>query len=113
MAASPLAFLRGAALVMAADLATTPTSGITVQLCGDAHLLKFGVYGSPERQLVFDLNAFDETLSGPWEWDVMRLAVSVLVGRGPSPRRTTVAKRARETTVALRQRNPGSSARRR
>lgn len=76
---SPFAFFRGAAAIMASDLATTPSSGITVQVCGDAHLLNFGAFASPERNLVFDLNDFDETLPGPWEWDVKRLAASVLV----------------------------------
>ena len=79
MAASPFAFLRGSATVMAHDLATTPTSGITVQACGDAHLLNFGFFATPERNLVFDVNDFDETLPGPWEWDVKRLAASVAV----------------------------------
>jgi uncharacterized protein (DUF2252 family) len=79
MLASPFAFLRGSALVMAHDLATTPTSGLTVQLCGDAHLLNFGVFASPERTLVFDLNDFDETWPGPFEWDVKRLAASAFV----------------------------------
>ena len=76
MAASPFAFYRGAAAVMAADLAVTPTSGLRVQLCGDAHLSNFGVFAAPDRRLVFDLNDFDETLPGPWEWDVKRLAAS-------------------------------------
>jgi uncharacterized protein (DUF2252 family) len=76
---SPFAFLRGSAAVMAGDLAETPNSGINVQLCGDAHLLNFGLYGTPERNLVFDINDFDETLPGPWEWDVKRLAASVMV----------------------------------
>ncbi|MFL6129432.1 MAG: DUF2252 domain-containing protein [Mycobacteriales bacterium] len=79
MASSPFAFFRGAALGMAADLARTPVSGITVQACGDAHLLNFGLYSSPERRLVFDVNDFDETLPGPWEWDVKRLAASIAV----------------------------------
>lgn len=79
MAASPFAFFRGAALVMAADLATTPTSGIRVQICGDAHLANFGLFASPERRLMFDINDFDETLPGPWEWDVKRLAASLEV----------------------------------
>jgi uncharacterized protein (DUF2252 family) len=79
MLVSPFAFFRGAALPMAADLAPTPTSGITVQLCGDAHLSNFGVFGSPERRLVFDINDFDETHPGPWEWDVKRLAASFAV----------------------------------
>jgi uncharacterized protein (DUF2252 family) len=77
MAASPFAFFRGAALIMAADLASTPTSRITAQLCGDAHVSNFGLFASPERQLVFDINDFDETLPGPWEWDVKRLAASL------------------------------------
>ncbi|MEV4949051.1 DUF2252 domain-containing protein [Streptomyces sp. NPDC053755] len=79
MAVSPFAFLRGAAGVMAADLAAQPHTGLTVQLCGDAHLLNFGVYASPERTLLFDVNDFDETLPGPFEWDVKRLAASVAV----------------------------------
>ena len=76
MSQSAFAFYRGGAKVMASDLSTTPVSGLQVQLCGDAHLSNFGVYGSPERSLVFDLNDFDETLPGPWEWDVKRLAAS-------------------------------------
>ncbi|MGW3151963.1 DUF2252 domain-containing protein [Streptomyces sp. NPDC001177] len=79
MASSPFAFLRGAAAVMAADLASQPNTGLGVQLCGDAHLLNFGVYASPERLLLFDLNDFDETFPGPFEWDVKRLAASVAV----------------------------------
>ena len=82
MLASPFSYFRGAALPMAADLAGTPTSSITVQLCGDAHLSNFGFFGSPERHLVFDLNDFDETLPGPWEWDVKRLVASLeIAGR--------------------------------
>jgi uncharacterized protein (DUF2252 family) len=79
MLVSPFAFYRGAATIMAGDLATTPRSGLTVQCCGDAHLANFGLFASPERRLVFDLNDFDETLPGPWEWDVKRLAVSMLI----------------------------------
>jgi uncharacterized protein (DUF2252 family) len=79
MASSPFAFYRGAAAVMAMDLATTATSGLKVQVCGDAHLVNFGIYNSPERRLVFDLNDFDETLPGPWEWDVKRLAASLVI----------------------------------
>jgi uncharacterized protein (DUF2252 family) len=79
MSASPFAFFRGGAYVMAADLASTPQSGSRVQLCGDAHLSNFGGFASPERNLVFDLNDFDETLPGPWEWDVKRLAASIAV----------------------------------
>ena len=76
MLASPFTFFRGAAAIMAADLTSTPVSGITVQLCGDAHLSNFGVFGTPERQLIFDINDFDETLPGPWEWDLKRMAAS-------------------------------------
>jgi uncharacterized protein (DUF2252 family) len=79
MLASPFAFYRGAAAVMAADLAGTPRSGFAVQLCGDAHLSNFGAFASPDRELLFDVNDFDETLPGPWEWDVMRLAASFAV----------------------------------
>jgi uncharacterized protein (DUF2252 family) len=79
MLASPFAFYRGAALIMAHDLAATPRSGFKVQCCGDAHLSNFGVFASPERRLVFDISDFDETLPGPWEWDVKRLAASMLI----------------------------------
>jgi uncharacterized protein (DUF2252 family) len=79
MLVSPFTFYRGAAAVMAADLAATPTSGLTVQACGDAHLMNFGLFASPERRLMFDINDFDETYPGPWEWDVKRLAVSLEV----------------------------------
>jgi uncharacterized protein (DUF2252 family) len=79
MLASPFAFYRGAAKIMASDLATTPRTGLTVQCCGDAHVANFGVFASPERELVFDVNDFDETLPGPWEWDVKRLAVSMAI----------------------------------
>jgi uncharacterized protein (DUF2252 family) len=82
MAKSPFAFYRGSADIMAHDLSKTPVSGISAQICGDAHLSNFGVYASPERRQVFDINDFDETLSGPWEWDMKRLAASiVLAGR--------------------------------
>src|SRR4051794_6509155 len=77
MLTSAFAFYRGAAAIMAADLAATPRSGLQVQLCGDAHLSNFGGFASPERDLVFDMNDFDETLPGPWEWDVKRLAASI------------------------------------
>jgi len=73
MLSSPFAFFRGGPAIMASDPAATPTTGITVQACGDAHLLNFGLFGSPERHLVFSVNDFDETLAGPWEWDVKRL----------------------------------------
>jgi uncharacterized protein (DUF2252 family) len=79
MASSPFAFYRGAAAVMAMDLVATPVSGITTQLCGDAHLANFGIYNAPDRRLVFDLNDFDETLPGPWEWDLKRLVVSLVI----------------------------------
>ncbi len=79
MLVSPFTFYRGAALIMAGDLAGTPRTELAVQCCGDAHLSNFGVFASPERQLVFDINDFDETLPGPWEWDVKRLAVSILI----------------------------------
>ena len=88
MLISPFTFYRGAAAIMAADLAATPVSGITVQLCGDAHLSNFGVFGTPERRMIFDINDFDETLPGPWEWDVKRMAASFEVMgrfRGFSP----------------------------
>src|SRR5450631_1478558 len=78
MLVSPFTFYRGAALIMAHDLAATPRSGLNVQCCGDAHLSNFGMFASPERQLVCGRNEFDETLPGPWEWDVKRLAVSML-----------------------------------
>src|SRR5499427_10469792 len=79
MAQSPFAFFRGAAAVMAHDLASTPITGITVQACGDCHLSNFGFFASPERKLIFDLNDFDETLPGPWEWDVERLFASLAI----------------------------------
>ena len=95
MLVSLLTFYRGAALIMASDLAATPQSGVTVQLCGDAHLSNFGLFGSPERQMLFDINDFDETLPGPWEWDVKRLAASFEVmgrdrGFSPADRRDIV-----------------------
>jgi uncharacterized protein (DUF2252 family) len=79
MLVSPFTFYRGGAMIMANDLAATPRSGLTVQCCGDAHLSNFGVFASPERRLMFDVNDFDETLPGPWEWDVKRLAASMLI----------------------------------
>src|SRR3954469_17529364 len=82
MLASPFAFFRGAAAIMAMDLAESPASGLNVQLCGDAHLSNFGVFAAPDRRLVLDVNDFDDTLPGPWEWDVKRLAASfAIVGR--------------------------------
>jgi uncharacterized protein (DUF2252 family) len=94
MLVSPFAFFRGAAAVMAADLATTPSTGLTVQLCGDAHIANFGGFAAPDRRMVFDLNDFDETLPGPWEWDVKRMAASVEIAgrdRGQSPERRAAA----------------------
>jgi uncharacterized protein (DUF2252 family) len=95
MLVSPFSFYRGAALIMAADLARTPSSGLQVQLCGDAHMSNFGIYASPERKLVFDVNDFDETHPGPFEWDVKRLAASLEVagrdnGFSAKKRRTVV-----------------------
>jgi uncharacterized protein (DUF2252 family) len=94
MVASPFAFLRGSAAVMAADLASQPHTGLTVQLCGDAHLLNFGLYASPERALLFDLNDFDETFPGPFEWDVKRLAASIAVAARENGHGDTKAHRA-------------------
>ena len=108
MLVSPGTFYRGAALIMASDLAATPRSGISVQLCGDAHLSNFGVFASPERQLIFDINDFDETLPGPWEWDVKRLAASFEIagrdlGFGPADRRTVVLAGVREYRERMRE----------
>ncbi|HEX4687153.1 MAG TPA: DUF2252 domain-containing protein [Nocardioides sp.] len=107
MLTSPFAFYRGAALLMASDLAAGPRSGLTVQLCGDAHLSNFGVFGSAERRLVFDLNDFDETLPGPFEWDVKRLAASLeiagrSVGFTTAQRRTVVTEMGRAYREAMR-----------
>jgi uncharacterized protein (DUF2252 family) len=88
MLVSPFTFYRGAAMIMAQDLGSTPRSGLNVQCCGDAHLSNFGVFASPERRLVFDLNDFDETLPGPWEWDVKRLAASMLIAARDNGYRT-------------------------
>jgi uncharacterized protein (DUF2252 family) len=108
MLVSPFTFYRGAALIMAADLAATPRSGLNVQLCGDAHLSNFGVFASPERQMMFDINDFDETLPGPWEWDVKRLAASFEIagrerGFASSDRRAIVMAGIREYRERLRQ----------
>ena len=107
MSRSPFAFLRGSAAVMAADLSGSPSIGITAQLCGDAHLANFGGFATPERRLVFDVNDFDETARGPWEWDVKRLAASVaLAGRagGVVPRAIDAAVRLTVQTYRLRTR---------
>ena len=108
MASSPFAFYRGAALPMAADLSRTPSSGSAVQLCGDAHLANFGIYASPERNLVFDLNDFDETLPGPFEWDVKRLVTSIEIagranGYGRKERRRILTATAAVYRVAMRE----------
>ena len=95
MLASAFAFYRGGALIMATDLARTPNSSIRTQLCGDAHLSNFGMFGSPERNLVFDINDFDETAPGPWEWDVKRLAASFAI----AGRENGFSQKQRETAV--------------
>jgi uncharacterized protein (DUF2252 family) len=100
MVASPFAFMRGSAIVMANDLAGTPKTGIQVQLCGDAHLLNFGAYASPERALLFDINDFDETLPGPWEWDVKRLAASLVVAGRDNGFDEADCRRAAQASVA-------------
>jgi hypothetical protein len=107
MLRSPFAFFRGAAAIMAADLAGTPVSGTRVQLCGDAHLANFGGFAAPDRRIVFDVNDFDETLPGPWEWDVKRLAASIAVagrdrGFGGRARRDAVRGTARAYRKAMR-----------
>ncbi len=103
MLLSPFTFYRGAALVMASDLSMTPQSGLRVQACGDAHLANFGVYGSPERKLVFDINDFDETAPGPWEWDVKRLVTSLeIAGRANGHDAASLRRTTRGATEAYR-----------
>jgi uncharacterized protein (DUF2252 family) len=107
MLASPFAFFRGAAALMAADIAPTPQSGLPVQLCGDAHLSNFGGFAAPDRELVFDINDFDETARGPWEWDVKRLAASIAIagrelGLADVARRTAIEGAVRSYRVAMR-----------
>ena len=107
MLATPFTFFRGAAAIMAADLAGSPDSGFSVQACGDAHLSNFGAFASPERRLVFDVNDFDETLPGPWEWDVKRLAASMAVGGrdrgwGPAERQRIIGAAVTEYREAMR-----------
>jgi uncharacterized protein (DUF2252 family) len=107
MLASPFSFFRGAAAIMAGDLSGTPTSALEVQLCGDAHLANFGVFAAPDRSLVFDINDFDETLPGPFEWDVKRLAASIAVAGGENGLtdfdcRTTALAAVREYREAMR-----------
>jgi uncharacterized protein (DUF2252 family) len=105
MLVSPFTFLRGAAEVMADDLARTPSTGLRVQACGDAHLLNFGVFATPERNLVFDVNDFDETLPSPWEWDVKRLAASIAVAsRSVTRERAPAGEAVRNMVWAYRQR---------
>ena len=108
MLVSPFTFYRGAAIVMASDLSMTPTTSLKVQLCGDAHLANFGIYASPERSLVFDLNDFDESAYGPWEWDVKRFVTSVVLaarqrGFRESKTRAAALEAAASYRVALRQ----------
>ena len=108
MLRSPFAFFRGAAAIMAADLASTPRTGFDVQLCGDAHLANFGGFASPDRDLVFSVNDFDETLPGPWEWDVKRLAASMVVagrdrGFGVKKRRSIVLETVRQYRDTMRE----------
>ena len=101
MVESAFAFLRGSAVVMAADLAGTPTSGLLTQLCGDAHISNSGVFATPERKLVFDVNDFDETHPGPWEWDLKRLAASaVIAGRDNGFSEPSCRQLAEETALA-------------
>lgn len=99
MMASPFAFYRGSAGLMAADLATTPSTGLIVQACGDAHLANFGGFATPERNLVFDINDFDETLPAPWEWDVKRLTASVVIAGQHNGISATAASKAARATV--------------
>ena len=108
MLASPFAFYRGAAAIMAADLAGTPDSGLPAQLCGDAHLSNFGGFASPDRDLVFDINDFDETLAGPWEWDLKRLTASIEIagrsaGFAPKTVRSLVLATTRDYRAAMRE----------
>jgi uncharacterized protein (DUF2252 family) len=105
MMASPFAFMRGSAIIMANDLASTPKTGIQAQLCGDTHLMNFGAYASPERALLFDVNDFDETLPGPWEWDIKRLAASfVVAGRDNGFDATDCREAARASAASYRRR---------
>ncbi|MDI1287442.1 MAG: DUF2252 domain-containing protein [Reyranella sp.] len=104
MMQSPFAFYRGAAILMAADLAATPASGIRVQACGDAHLMNFGGFATPERRVIFDINDFDETLPAPWEWDLKRLVASIVVaGRQIRLSESDAARAARATVRSYRE----------
>jgi uncharacterized protein (DUF2252 family) len=105
MIPSPFTFLRGAAAIMANHLATTPRTDVRAQLCGDCHLSNFGAYASPERTLLFDVNDFDETLPGPWEWDVKRLAASLVVaGRENGFDKSDCRRAARSAAASYRKR---------
>jgi uncharacterized protein (DUF2252 family) len=99
MVRSAFTFYRGSALTMAADLATTPSSGLRVQCCGDAHLSNFGGFATPERRILFSINDLDETLPAPWEWDVKRLAASFVVACRDNGLRDAAARDAAETCV--------------
>ncbi len=99
MSESSFAFYRGGANIMAADLANTPVTGLVAQLCGDAHLSNFGAFGSPDRELVFDVNDFDETLTGPWEWDLKRLATSIVIASRQNGFHDSDGKKATRRTV--------------
>ena len=104
MSVSPFTFYRATAAVMASDLSRTPTTDLTLQICGDAHLSNFGVFSGPDRRLVFDLNDFDETLTGPFEWDVKRLAASItLAGRNNDFREKEIRKATRSAVTAYRE----------
>lgn len=100
MSQSPFAFFRGSAIIQARDLANSPVSGITVQACGDCHLMNFGGFATPERSLVFDINDFDETFPAPWEWDVKRLVASIVVAARYLNHSETVADKAVRAAVA-------------
>src|SRR6266436_4373795 len=105
MSQSPFAFYRGSAALMAADLASTPKSGLIVQACGDAHLMNFGGFATPERDIIFDINDFDETLPAPWEWDLKRLVASVVIaGRHIGLSESDIARTAIDTVRAYRER---------
>jgi len=100
MSVSAFTFFRGTAIIQARDLANAPVSGITVQACGDCHLANFGGFASPERALVFDINDFDETFPGPWEWDIKRLGASLILAARDRSFSKTVADRAVRAAVA-------------
>ena len=102
MAVSPFTFFRGAAILQARDLASAPVSGITVQACGDCHLANFGGYASPERELIFDINDFDETFPGPWEWDLKRLGASLVLAARDRNYSKTVAHEAARAAAHVR-----------